>query len=110
MWAELTYEPETQTWDFPIKRVIKARALTDAKGVQHPQSIFLIWSPAELAAIGFMPFREMSFDSANRKSSEAIDAIVGDEVVRSHKTVFKSVPDIKAIKKAAVKALRDAMP
>lgn len=108
MWAELTYDANTGTWALPIVRVIAtARAVSDTLGVQHPASIFRLWPPAALAAIGFAPFREDRFDRARYTSGGSSDSLVEGEVVRSHAVEPRAIDGLKSLRRGELRALRD---
>jgi hypothetical protein len=110
MWAQLTYDGVGQTYDLPVKRVIaSAQAVTDGQGVQHPSTIFSRWSPAELLAIGWPPFREERFDQAHLKSTGVSDTITGSEMLRSHTTAPRPVADLQALRRADILSQRDAV-
>jgi hypothetical protein len=108
MWAELTYDSNTDTWAMPIKRVIStARAVTDARGIQHAASIFRLWPRANLAAVGFTPFREASYDGRRYTSAGLSDDLVDGEVVRSHATQLRDVDRLKVLKRDELRRHRD---
>lgn len=104
MWAELT------DGGLPVKRVITSPGpITDANGTQHPRDIFRLWSREELAAVGWAPFRELSYDSENFRSTGVTDAVVGGEVVRTHTVVPVAIERLKARRIAEVELKRSAV-
>ena len=70
------------------------RALT-INNMQHPQSIFRLWSKPQLAAIGIRPARIESFDQRYFNSGAENYELVGDEWVISYTTTEKKVEDLK---------------
>ncbi len=110
MWAQLTYDGVTEAYGLPVKRVISsAQAVRDGVGVQHPGAIFSRWTPAELLAIGWPPFRESRFDQTVYRSTGTGDAITGDEVIRSHTTTLASLGRLKDHRRVEIIARRDAV-
>ena len=108
MWAELTYDSSADTWAMPIKRVISSsRAVTDAQGIQHGASIFRLWPRADLAAVGFKPFREATYDGRHYTSVGLSDDLVDGEVVRFHATQLRDVDRLKALKRNELRRHRD---
>ncbi len=110
MWAQLTYDGVSETYDLPVKRAIgAAQAVTDALGVQHPGAIFSRWTPAELLAIGWPPFREVAYDRATLRSTGFDDTLTGDEVVRIHTTQLANLDRLKERRGTEILARRDAV-
>lgn len=110
MWAQLTYDAVSETYGLPVKRVVgAAQAVTDGQGVQHPSAIFSSWTPAELLAIGWPPFREASFDRTIYRSTGTADAIQVDEVVRAHTTAPRTSDQLKDRRRTEILAKRDAV-
>jgi hypothetical protein len=110
MWAQLTYDGVSETYGLPVKRVIvSAQAVTDGVGIQHPGAIFSRWSPAELLAIGWPPFREVGYDQAIYRSLGSADEIAGDEVVRTHTLALANLARLKDRRRGEIIAKRDAV-
>ena len=109
MWAQLTYDGVSQSYDLPVKRVIaSAQAVTDGQGVQHPSSIFSRWTPSELLAIGWPPFRDAGFDAAQLKSTGATDQVAGSEVLRTHTTGPRELGNLQALRRENILSRRHA--
>lgn len=108
MWAELTFDSNADNWAMPIKRVIStARAITDARGIQHAASIFRLWPRSDLAAVGFVPFRELSYDGRHNTSAGLSDDLVDGEVVRSHTIQLRDIDRLKVLKHDELRRHRD---
>ena len=60
--------------------VNKPRGLT-IDSIQYPRNIFALWSKAELAAIGILPYSETKPDTRYYNSGAISRALVGDTVV-----------------------------
>lgn len=110
MWAQLTYEAVSKTYGLPIKRVIaSAQAVTDGVGVQHGSAIFSRWTPVELLAIGWPPFREVGYDRTILRSLGTDDLIQGFEVIRTHTTALANLDRLKDKRRAEIIATRDGV-
>ena len=110
MWAQLTYDGVSKTYGLPVKRVMSsAQAVTDGIGVQHPGAIFSRWTPAELLAIGWPPYREVTFDRATLRLTGFADVIAGDEVTRTFTTVLANLDRLKDHRRAEIIAKRNGV-
>lgn len=75
--------------------VVKSpRGLTIA-GVQYPRNIFNLWSKAELAAIGIMPYREVNLDARYYVNGVLVREVVNGEVIATPEAIEKDVADLK---------------
>jgi len=83
--------------------VNKPRGLT-ISDVQYPRNIFALWSKAELAAIGVMPYSNTILDSRYYNQGEVTRAVVGDEVVGTFASINKDVAALKTNMLQSVKA------
>ncbi len=110
MWAQLTYDGVSKTYGLPVKGVIgAAQAVTDGAGVQHGSAIFTRWTPAELLATGWPPFREVAFDQATLRSTGFTDEVAGDEVVRTHTTQLAGLDRLKDRRRGEILTKRQAV-
>ena len=62
------------------------RWFTANEGKRYPGRVLSDWSKEQLAAIGVVPFREVSFDKDTLRSTGHSDAEVNGEIVRTHTT------------------------
>ena len=83
--------------------VNKPRGLT-ISDVQYPRNIFALWSKAELAAIGVMPYSNTILDLRYYNQGEVTRAVVGDEVVGTFASINKDVAALKTNMLQSVKA------
>ena len=83
--------------------VNKPRGLT-IDSIQYPRNIFALWSKAELAAIGILPYSETKPDTRYYNSGALTRALVGDEVVGTYATHDKDADSLKEAMLSSVKA------
>lgn len=110
MWAQLSYDGVSKAYGLPVGRIVgTAQAVTDGAGVQHPAAIFSRWTPAELLAIGWPPFREVAYDRATLRATGFSDEITGGEVVRTHTTALANLDRLKDRRRGEIIAKRDGV-
>ena len=83
--------------------VNKPRGLT-IDSIQYPRNIFALWSKAELAAIGILPYSETKPDTRYYNSGAISRALVGGAVVGTYATHDKDVDSLKEAMLSSVKA------
>jgi len=83
--------------------VNKPRGLT-IDSIQYPRNIFALWSKAELAAIGILPYSETKPDTRYYNSGAISRALVDGAVVGTYATYDKDVEALKDSMLSSVKA------
>ena len=83
--------------------VNKARGLTIGD-VQYPRNIFVLWSKAELAAIGIKPYSETRLDSRYYNQGALTRTESDGEMVGTYAAIDKDVDTLKATMLQSVKA------
>jgi len=88
--------------------VNKPRGLT-IESIQYPRNIFALWSKAELAAIGILPYSETKPDTRYYNSGTISRALVGDTVVGTYVSYDKDADSLKKTMLASVKAIAGSL-
>jgi len=88
--------------------VNKPRGLT-IDSIQYPRNIFALWSKAELAAIGIVPYSETMPDPRYYNSGAISRAVVGDAVVGTYVSYDKDADSLKKTMLASVKAIAGSL-
>ena len=88
--------------------VNKPRGLT-IDSVQYPRNIFALWSKAELAAIGVMPYSEVRSDNRYYHDGVLTRVIVGDEVVGTYAPLSKDIDHLKNNMLSTVKSVAGSL-
>jgi len=83
--------------------VNKPRGLT-IDSIQYPRNIFALWSKAELAAIGILPYSETKPDTRYYNSGALTRALVDGAVVGTYTEYPKDVDSLKEAMLSSVKA------
>jgi len=84
--------------------VNKPRGLT-IDSIQYPRNIFALWSKAELAAIGILPYSETRVDTRYYNSGAISRAVVGAVVVGTYASHDKDVDALKEAMLASIKSI-----
>jgi hypothetical protein len=82
--------------------VNKPRGLT-IDSIQYPRNIFALWSKAELAEIGILPYSETKPDTRYYNSGAISRTLVDGVVVGAYATHDK---DVEALKKSMISSVR----
>jgi hypothetical protein len=82
--------------------VNKPRGLT-IDFIQYPRNIFALWSKAELAAIGILPYSETKPDTRYYNSGALTRTLVDGVVVGAYATHDK---DVEALKKSMISSVK----
>ena len=107
MFAKLTKQPDG-SFALPVDIAHLPRASVDDAGVQHPHTIFTLWSQNELAAIGYFHYTETTIPDGKISigSSHSFDGI---SVTKTH--TLADDPDYldkqKTIMLSQIKSKRD---
>ena len=64
-------------------------------GIQHPRNIFILWSKADLAAIGIKPASITSVDTRYKNTGELTWDTSGEEAVGTYATTDRVAADLK---------------
>ena len=88
--------------------VNKPRGLT-IDSVQYPRNIFALWSKAELAAIGVMPYSEVRSDNRYYHDGVLTRVIVDDEVVGTYAPLSKDIDHLKNNMLSTVKSVAGSL-
>ena len=88
--------------------VNKARGLTIGD-VQYPRNIFVLWSKAELAAIGIKPYSETRLDSRYYNQGALTRAESDGEIVGTYAAIDKDVDALKATMLQSVKSIAGSL-
>ena len=88
--------------------VNKARGLTIGD-VQYPRNIFVLWSKAELAAIGIKPYSETRLDSRYYNQGALTRAESDGEMVGTYAAIDKDVDTLKATMLQSVKSIAGSL-
>jgi len=88
--------------------VKKPRGLT-IDSIQYPRNIFALWSKAELAAIGILPYSETRLDSRYYNQGALTRTEVDGEVVGTYASHDKDVDSLKKTMLASVKAIAGSL-
>ena len=88
--------------------VNKPRGLTIGD-VQYPRNIFALWSKAELAAIGVMPYSETRLDSRYYNQGEVTRTETDGEVLGTFAAINKDVDSLKATMLDTVKSIAGSL-
>ena len=88
--------------------VNKPRGLT-IDSIQYPRNIFALWSKAELAAIGILPYSETKPDTRYYNSGALTRTLVDGAVVGAYATHDKDVEALKASMISSVKAVAGSL-
>ena len=88
--------------------VNKPRGLT-IDSVQYPRNIFALWSKAELAAIGILPYSETKPDTRYYNSGALTRTLVDGAVVGTYATYDKDVEALKKAMLSSVKAIAGSL-
>ena len=83
--------------------VNKPRGIT-VDGIQYPRNIFRLWSKAELAAIGVLPYSENNVDSRYHYAGLLTRTESNGEVVGAYEAIAKDVETLKEAMLASVKS------
>jgi len=91
MYAELT--KTTKSFGAPSTRLFTrtSRGWTDAGGIQHPASIFTIWSDKELRVIGLARVDETPIPEG-KIAAETSEKMAGDRLMRTYTLADKPPP------------------
>lgn len=84
--------------------VTKARGLT-ISDVQYPRNIFALWSKAELAAIGVMPYSETRLDQRYYNQGALTRTESDGEMVGTYAAIDKDVATLKTNMLSSVKSI-----
>ena len=74
-------------------------------GIQHPRNIFILWSKAELAAIGIKPASITAVDTRYKNTGELTWDTSGAEAVGTYATTDKDVAALKTDMKELVNSI-----
>ena len=88
--------------------VNKPRGLT-IDSIQYPRNIFALWSKAELAAIGVMPYSETRLDPRYYNQGALTRTEVDGEVVGTYAAINKDVDVLKATMLGSVKSIAGSL-
>ena len=88
--------------------VNKARGLTIGD-VQYPRNIFVLWSKAELAAIGIKPYSETRLDSRYYNQGALTRAETDGEIVGTYAAIDKDVDALKDTMLQSVKSIAGSL-
>ena len=88
--------------------VNKPRGLT-IDSIQYPRNIFALWSKAELAAIGVMPYSEVRSDNRYYHDGVLTRVIVVDEVVGTYAPLSKDIDHLKNNMLSTVKSVTGSL-
>ena len=88
--------------------VNKPRGLT-ISDVQYPRNIFALWSKAELAAIGVMPYSETRLDQRYYNQGALTRTESDGEMVGTYAAINKDVDAIKNTMLSSVKAIAGSL-
>lgn len=88
--------------------VNKPRGLT-IDSIQYPRNIFALWSKAELAAIGVMPYSEVRSDNRYYHDGVLTRVIVVDEVVGTYAPLSKDIDHLKNNMLSTVKSVAGSL-
>ena len=88
--------------------VNKPRGLT-ISDVQYPRNIFALWSKAELAAIGVMPYSNTRLDSRYYNQGALTRTESDGEVLGTYAAINKDVDTLKATMLKSVKSITGSL-
>ena len=90
-------------WHSEQHGVIKTPRPISKDGIQHPRSIFRLWSKAALAELGITPARVVTPDHRYHNTGAETLTLVDGETVISYATTDRDVDQLKIGMKAKVK-------
>jgi hypothetical protein len=73
-------------WKLPDGKTIASPRSVTVGDTVYPADIFRRWSKIDLASIGIVPFREVTFDTQHYRSTGSEDVLTDGEIVRRHTT------------------------
>jgi len=92
-------------WHSEQHGVIKTPRPISKDGIQHPRSIFRLWSKAQLADIGITPARVVTPDQRYHNTGAETLTLVDGETVISYATTDRDVDQLKISMKSKVKQI-----
>ena len=92
-------------WHSEQHGVIKTPRPISKDGIQHPRSIFRLWSKAQLADIGITPARVVTPDQRYHNTGAETLTLVDGETVISYATTDRDVDQLKTNMKLKVKQI-----
>ena len=82
-------------WIYNNQTITSPKGLT-INGVQHPETIFYLWSKPELAEIGIKPYHPASVPAGERVTSSFTEEVDGEIYERITTEVVPPAPDTRS--------------
>ena len=92
-------------WHSEQHGVIKTPRPISKDGIQHPRSIFRLWSKAALAELGITPARVVTPDHRYHNTGAETLTLVDGETVISYATTDRDVDQLKTSMKSKVNSI-----
>lgn len=103
-YAKLT--KKATTYGLPVVQTFSNPKPVTVNGVQHPRTIFTLWSDKELKAIGYARVEENTWNTKTQKSTGYKDVISSYKVIRTHTLTDTPTDNEKVKLKSTVNSIR----